>query len=339
MKRLPLLFLLLIPLAFFAFKSPGSVPEGECIDCHSDLIDNTVVHPITEQGCEFCHTATGEEHPGEKAGFTFDSPFPDMCYMCHDDKNRLMHVHSPVAEGDCSVCHDPHSSKYKSLIKDDFSDNACVDCHFIETETAMTVHGPVMEGNCQDCHNPHQSDHKYNIKKESKEMCLSCHDQEIKIGNRVIESVADNLERKQVIHEPIKSGDCTTCHTPHSGDYPNLLIASYPVKQYAEATVENFELCFICHDSDLLTEEETQFGTNFRHGKKNMHYLHIRGNRGRNCNLCHDLHGAPNKHILQNSVMFGKWDMPLGLELTEHGGSCATGCHKRLEYSRKIVAE
>ena len=336
MKKSLLLLLLPIPAAFLASEIPGELAEGDCIECHADLIDNTVVHPITEQGCEFCHTPTGEEHPGDKAGFTFDSPFPDMCYMCHDDKNKMSYVHSPVSEGDCSVCHSPHSSKYKSLIRDEFSDNACVDCHYIETKTATTVHGPVGEGRCQDCHDPHQSDYQFTIKKGSKEMCLSCHDEQITVGEREIESVADNLEKGQVIHEPIKSGDCTTCHSPHSGDYANLLIASYPVKQYAEATVENFELCFVCHDSELLTEETTRFATSFRNGNKNLHFLHISGNRGRNCNLCHDLHGAPNKHILQNTVMFGKWEMPLGLELTEHGGSCATGCHKRLEYSRII---
>lgn len=335
-KFIPFLSIPVILFAFFSFRTPPTSTEEGCMKCHSEMIDNKFVHPITETGCQFCHEATGEKHPGKTSGFKVTSSYPDMCYMCHDDKNHMENVHSPVSEGDCSVCHDPHSAPNKSLISDYFGENACLDCHYIDTESATTVHGPVMEGDCQNCHDPHQSAFPNQIKKESKELCLSCHSEKIKDGEREIHSIADMLKKGNNIHDPIKNGSCVSCHTPHSGNFPFLLTGKYPVKQYADASVENFELCFQCHDGNILIEASSKTVTNFRNGTTNLHYLHIKGNRGRNCNLCHNTHGAPNKHLLEESVLFGKWQMPMGLELTENGGSCATGCHKRLEYSRVI---
>jgi len=310
--------------------------DASCSECHIDLLENEVVHPIAEEGCEICHETTGAEHPGEATGFKLTDSYPGLCYMCHDDKNQKENVHYPVQEGDCSGCHSPHSSSNKSLILDDFSENACLDCHYIETDDANIVHGPAGKGECQVCHDPHQTDYPGMIKKESKEMCLSCHNEDIKSDNGILKSIATVLVDGNTIHAPIANGDCIICHLPHSGDFPFLLIGAYPVQQYTEATVENFDLCFMCHDSDLMTADSTGYATNFRHGTKNLHYLHINGNRGRNCNLCHNAHGAPNSHILEETVLFGKWNMPMRLELTEQGGSCATGCHKRLEYNRTI---
>jgi predicted CXXCH cytochrome family protein len=248
----------------------------------------------------------------------------------------MSNVHTAVADGDCSMCHSPHSSLNKSLISDGYSENMCLDCHYIEIESAKIVHGPLMEGDCISCHDPHQSDYANALKMTPNELCLSCHDELIKINGREIRSIKENLESGYTIHEVISSGECINCHMAHTADYPDLLVANFPVNQYSNATVETFELCFMCHDSELLTAETTEYGTNFRNGTKNLHFLHINGNRGRNCRLCHDIHGAKYEHLLQESVMFGKWEMPLGLLLTEDGGSCATGCHKRKEYSRLI---
>lgn len=339
MKRFALILLIIPLVAAYAFRNPVSLrtsAQDDCLECHKDLVENKVVHPITETGCQFCHTSNGEKHPGKNAGFEFTAGYPEMCTNCHDNKNTMSSVHSPVEDGDCSVCHTPHSSANKSLIHDSFSENACLDCHYIDTEFAKSVHGPVREGKCQTCHDPHQSNHTFQLKKDTKALCLECHSEEIDGDGQKIRSISADLVKGNKIHGPIKDADCMSCHFPHSGDFPYQLVGNYPIKQYADATVENFELCFNCHNEELLTEHSTVKGTNFRNGTKNLHYLHISGNRGRNCNLCHNAHGAPNDHLLENAVLFGKWMMPMGLELTENGGSCATGCHKRLEYSRVL---
>ncbi len=327
-------FAVLFLMTGFAFRNPGLNTQNECIKCHSAIIDNKVVHPLLESGCDYCHESTGEEHPGEKQGFKTSSSYPSLCYTCHDDKNSKSHVHTAVADGDCSVCHSPHSSPNRSLILEGFSDNICLDCHTIETETAKVVHGPVMKGQCLDCHDPHQSEYPNALKLAPNELCLYCHNKTITNRGREISSIQQHIKKGNSVHEVISTGECIICHTPHTGNFPDLLVANYPENNYAEAKVESFDLCFMCHDSELMTTETTESGTGFRNGKKNLHYLHVNGSMGRNCSLCHDPHGAPGQHMLKEYVMFGKWKMPLGLELNENGGSCATGCHKRKEYSR-----
>lgn len=326
--------------ALLSIERPGNTGNAEakdkCIDCHGDLIEGSVVHPITEEGCDLCHSSTGKKHPGKEIGFKLTEPYPDLCYMCHDPKTTKEQVHTPVKEGNCSDCHSPHSTDNRSLILNDYSENTCLDCHYIETEDIKTVHGPVMKGDCQSCHDPHHSDNAYNLKKELKDMCLSCHDKEIESADRKLDAISPLLVEGNVIHGPVDNGDCTSCHLPHSGKFPYLLVSEYPVEQYADATAENFDLCFMCHDIDMLTQQNTDYATNFRDGTTNLHYLHINGNRGRNCNLCHNAHGAPREHILEETVLFGRWEMPMKLELNETGGSCATGCHKKLKYSRVI---
>ncbi len=335
-----LLTLIIGIFALISIERPGNIGNAEgkdkCIDCHGDLIEGSVVHPITEEGCDLCHSSTGKKHPGKEIGFKLTEPYPDLCYMCHDPKTTKEQVHTPVKDGNCSDCHSPHSTDNRSLILNDFSENTCLDCHYIETEDIKTVHGPVMKGDCQSCHDPHHSDNPYNLKKELKDMCLTCHDKEIESADRTLDAISPLLVEGNVIHGPVDNGDCTSCHLPHSGNFPYLLVSEYPVEQYADATAENFDLCFMCHDIDMLTQQNTDYATNFRNGTTNLHYLHINGNRGRNCNLCHNAHGAPREHILEETVLFGRWEMPMKLELNETGGSCATGCHKKLKYSRVI---
>ena len=227
MKNLLILSIILLAGVISGYNSPGGIPDGECIDCHSDLFDKKWVHEVASGGCDFCHIPNGLEHPGNEPAFSFETTIAEMCYMCHEAQNSMPSVHYPVSEG-----------------------------------------------------------------------------------------------------------ECTLCHSPHAGDYPGQLIAAYPSQPYTQASIDSFELCFQCHDSELMSAESTDYATNFRNGTKNLHFVHLNGNRARNCNMCHGLHAANNEHILKEKLVFGKWNMPLNLELTENGGSCATGCHKRLEYER-----
>ena len=93
----------------------------------------------------------------------------------------------------------------------------------------------------------------------------------------------------------------------------------------------------ISHDihADLMNLEKTDF-TMFRNGERNLHFVHVNKEKGRNCSLCHDVHAAKNAQLIDTTVKFGRWDMPLNYIATDDGGTCATGCHKELSYSRAI---
>ena len=324
-------------LRIISFKSDSELTnkQEKCIDCHGDLMAEKFVHPVAVDGCSLCHISTGEEHPkADVTGFRLSDEYPQLCYNCHDDKNSKDNVHYPVKDGFCSTCHSPHSSSNVSLIHSDFSENSCLDCHVMEIENKVSGHDPAEKGTCISCHDPHQSDYPRMIKTTLNDLCLGCHDRVISPNGTEINNIKQTLAEGNTIHDPISTGDCIICHLPHSSDYPRLLIGQYPLQQYTEAKVENFDICFMCHDSEMITADSTEYATNFRNGKLNLHYLHINGPRGRNCNLCHNAHGAPGKYLIEKTVKYGNWDMPMEAVFNENGGSCATGCHKKLEYSR-----
>ena len=123
-------------------------------------------------------------------------------------------------------------------------------------------------------------------------------------------------------------------HRAHGSEFRALLVDAYPEEEYVPATTENFGLCFLCHDTGILDEEETEWATGFRNGKQNLHRLHIQGNKGRNCRMCHNLHGSMQPFLLEECVGFGSWEMNLNFAPREDGGSCLPGCHGKLAYTR-----
>jgi len=251
----------------------------------------------------------------------------------------MKYVHKPLKSDDCVGCHDPHSSNNQKLLKLD-SPALCVSCHkdFAGVrESATSVHTASFEEEaCLSCHNPHASKIKRLLTDKSKDLCLKCHDKEItKPDGKKIVNIGKHLDENDHKHKALKKR-CTGCHDPHfSKDLTVLLKYKYPVKNYTVAMEESYELCFRCHDTDLLMLEKTTTGTQFRNGDQNLHYLHINKNKGRTCMNCHDVHAANNTKLIAKTVKFGRWDMPLNYIDTEIGGSCATGCHKKEEYKRE----
>ncbi|MDH5604858.1 MAG: hypothetical protein OEY51_13000, partial [Cyclobacteriaceae bacterium] len=120
----------------------------------------------------------------------------------------------------------------------------------------------------------------------------------------------------------------------HSTDKHTLLVADFPEGSYAAAEVNNFILCFMCHSPGLFQDKETESGTNFRDGKKNLHFTHVNGQKGRNCTMCHNVHGSKAVKLIAENVKFGNWDMPIKYTPNEKGGSCQPGCHEKKTYTR-----
>ncbi|MEZ4999557.1 MAG: cytochrome c3 family protein [Bacteroidales bacterium] len=153
------------------------------------------------------------------------------------------------------------------------------------------------------------------------DLCLSCH--------------RSLIAGKEYVHSPVGEGECTFCHNSHSSANRALLTEPFPETFYAEASSENFILCFSCHDSDLLLSPTTDYATNFREKQENLHFLHIKGQKGRNCFVCHDMHASTLPHILRNSITFGEWTMKVDFIPAENGGTCYSGCHGPKSYSRE----
>lgn len=259
-----------------------------CIECHSDLLNLEVKHPVAEDACDNCHLPTGESHPEEGVrGFTLLDKIPDLCFFCHEEFGSPAYQHMPVSNGDCLSCHDAHGSSERALLRS-----------------------------------------------EEQELCLSCHNQTYISDSSRTENIRQLVTGKQMEHSAITGGACIQCHKAHVSEFRSLLLEDYPQETYVEGGPDHFPLCFLCHDPDMIELEQTEWGTNFREGTRNLHHLHIKGNKGRNCRLCHNLHGSPQKYLVEERIAFGEWDMKMNFKPNENGGSCLPGCHGYQAYTR-----
>lgn len=313
-------------------KSPQS---ALCAECHDmEMTEGPVKHkPVADGTCTGCH----EPHQSNNSALLM-SEKPELCNQCHTKVSleaSMENIHYPF-EDDCANCHSTHSSEQTDLLNEKIPD-LCYLCHDMQStiKEAAVVHKVINEGlGCSNCHSPHASDQGMLLKKREKELCLDCHSKTIKTDERILSNIGMFLKEGNHIHGVIETDGCIICHSPHTSDNPSLLNGTFPSGMYAVAVGENFDLCFTCHDAALMESAVTQTATNFRNKEQNLHYFHINGEKGRNCNLCHNLHGSPSEHLIADKVWFGKWEMPIKFLSDENGGSCLTGCHSEKIYRR-----
>lgn len=321
MEKLAIFQGLLVLMLSFPLSAQGDDVPGACKDCHSDLIGQEHMHYPAEDACDNCHTAKGNEHPQDGVpGFELAEPLPGLCFLCHEEYLKSS-LHAPVEMGECLMCHSAHGSENPDLLLKSTEVSLCGECHDLSMANKKFKHQALEAGTCSSCHNPHESGYASLLKNQKQALCLDCHE---KLRNEA------SLPWQ---HYPFED-DCGSCHEAHSSELHTLLKMSFPAGIYAGGQSENFELCFSCHDRALMEEEETSTSTAFRDGKKNLHFLHLNGGKARSCKLCHNIHGSSNKFLLADVVPFGHWNMPVGFAPSESGGSCNTGCHARISYSR-----
>lgn len=285
-----------------------------------------------------CLSLPWNQAPGKaEAGLSYQT---SDCLECHEDLLNKEMKHYP-AEDACDNCHEATGATHPfgdslGFRLMDSSPALCYYCHE-EAEAFAFAHTPVMEGQCLDCHDAHASSRSSLLLDTETELCLSCHDRDYGKDGKGTGNIGKLIRGSQrVVHTAITEMGCTTCHQAHGSEFPSLLADSYPEEDYVPSEAENFGICFLCHDSDILEAEESEWATGFRQGKVNLHRVHIQGNKGRNCRMCHNIHGSAKPFLIEESVVFGSWEMPLHFVPSPEGGSCLTGCHKKLSYTRDL---
>jgi predicted CXXCH cytochrome family protein len=285
--------------------------------------------------------------PAERVILLHYRPVNAECITCHGAliKNSVVH---PDLESSCDICHTSNGKEHplKNIRGFDLSEKVpvlCYNCHsdFQEkSESSKVVHGPLKDkSSCINCHNPHSSPNSRLLKDATNDLCLKCHDRTITNDSVKIRNIRQSITNAKSVHQALEAG-CITCHNPHYSEKKALLVANFPAgQQYIKATADNIELCFMCHDKDLLEAKTTVAATNFRNGKTNLHYLHVKGDKGRNCTMCHDVHGAQNEKLITDKLKFGNWEMKIKFEPSAIGGSCLTACHSEKKYDRTIPKE
>lgn len=295
-----------------------------CLSCHADKIKQKHVHGPTATGdCIACHSP----HESNNGALVLKEG-SELCFICHVDMQGVFkkkYVHSALAGG-CTSCHNPHGASTKKLLSAD-GDKLCFQCHPAIEETvtkAKVVHQPIKTAKgCASCHAPHSSDSEKLLPKTGKDLCLDCH--------------KDVVQKDQtVLHGPLREGKCTPCHNPHGSAYDKLLVKGFNPDFYIAYTDKEYELCFTCHNRDLLRYPATSYATGFRDGERNLHFLHVNiKDKGRSCKACHLMHAGVLQKMVAEKTLFGKWSLPLRFTKSETGGSCAPGCHQKFNYDRK----
>ncbi|MBI5118046.1 cytochrome c3 family protein [Candidatus Poribacteria bacterium] len=179
----------------------GDSMQSLCFSCHdAAIINQRQAHGPTAAGkCASCHNP--HESDSRKL---LAQPLPDLCFKCHDKPMQTaagpiknikswmeanFHPHGPLAEGDCTSCHNPHGSANFRILKASFP------AGFYESFT-----------------------------EESYELCFSCHDRRSVLYEETTELTGfrDGPRNLHYLHvnKPLKGRKCTACHNVHASDNP-----------------------------------------------------------------------------------------------------------------------
>jgi DmsE family decaheme c-type cytochrome len=208
-----------------------------------------------------------------------------ICITCHEEFEenlRKRSVHTPVAEKECSGCHNPHTSRHAMLLAAE-SGEMCQECHDdLFPAEVRSSHEVFVNGECASCHDPHASDNDMNLIRGGSALCFECHKE---LGEKIVDN--------EFQHEPVTKS-CLKCHSPHTSvRSENLLKDAQP------------ELCVECHKTGKLT---------FKQMHENYPVETAR------CSACHDPHGSNTAGILYDNVHEPVSDRECG-ECHEKAGS------------------
>jgi predicted CXXCH cytochrome family protein len=240
-----------------------------CLECHKEI--NQIVtkavykhEPLRkDKGCLNCHV------PHASTGQLFllkDRP-PALCKTCHQTEQPVFtqkHQNYPVADSNCISCHDPHGSDIKGMLyansHEPVRNKNCTECHqdpnspsplkinkqgtllcrqchreMIELAFSKNrLHWPLVDyKGCLNCHAPHGAKQKKLLNGTTLTVCGKCHADTVEL-----QAWSKKNPKNKKLCEPVKTGNCISCHAPHSSD--NILL-------FNRSSI-NAELCGGCHE-------------------------------------------------------------------------------------------
>jgi predicted CXXCH cytochrome family protein len=311
-------------------------PATLCISCHQDATPGAHAHAGTGD-CLSCHYAHASDHDA-----LLQAPGRELCVGCHADDIALgagARVHGPVMV-DCLPCHAPHGTPEPALLRAPAID-LCTSCHG-DTGTSDEAHSHALvdDQGCLNCHGAHAGHGPELLAAEPVELCLTCHAKDIpRADGSVVAGLADLARPEAHRHAPLDDRGCGGCHELHGGSHDFLLTRPFEGRFYQAFDEAAYALCLECHDLAAFTEARTTTGTAFRNGDLNLHYVHVAlpGAKGRSCRVCHTAHASTSPKLMRKRTPFGEWSIPIELEVTDTGGSCAAGCHRARSYDREAA--
>jgi predicted CXXCH cytochrome family protein len=173
------------------------------------------------------------------------------------------------------------------------------------------IHGPysVVTNSCSYCHSTHNATSplleggKYGIVSGTNNLCMACHD-----GTNGSPKLESSYATNK--HSQVPDVSCTSCHDPHNPgtkENPNSLHNTYKKASTASGQVNDFSLCFTCHNKDKdvnikqYYENETVVGES-GHNITSSIDSGSELNGQIPCAECHETHGSKNIKMLRTTL-------------------------------------
>jgi predicted CXXCH cytochrome family protein len=137
---------------------------------------------------------------------------------------------------------------------------------------------------------------------------------------------------------------CTDCHRddaevskgPHGSSYPPILRARYEMEAGTEESLENYALCYKCHDRTSILRDDS-FRTDF--SGRGGHSGHLAS--GASCSVCHSPHGVIDDGVSGSHTHLINFDtravsalsgntVPFFTDNGSFSGSCTLVCHGKI---------
>lgn len=202
---------------------PTEEANGLCLGCHE-----TADHPTWDGSaherrglkCIDCHSMHSFESEVNQLK-TVDAA--TGCYECHQPirAQMLRTSHHPVREGllGCESCHNPHDGSTPKMIRADWTNELCYQCHTEKRGPFLWEHAPVRE-NCLNCHNPHGTNHDKMLVAKQPFLCQQCH-----LNTRHPGTLYDGTNSGSTIAGASSRSiahSCKNCHqNTHGGNAPS----------------------------------------------------------------------------------------------------------------------
>lgn len=206
------------------YIDPKNIKTETCIKCHPNKSQGKYVHTAVAQGCDNCHTAASDKG---KTTITDVATGGDLCAMCHEAVKATVQ-HGPYKQGQCLVCHDPHTSNYPKQLRASVND-LCLQCHGPEADRTIVDTPPevvIFQGKV-----------KLPVAYLDNVPVLPL---KYGLGHPVEKHpVADVVNPKTKITFAM---NCLSCHQPHAGNVPAMLVNDQQ---------NNMQFCKTCHVNEM----------------------------------------------------------------------------------------
>lgn len=176
-----------------------------CLTCHPTKNQGKHVHAAVGMGCEGCHQAISRDG---QTMITLLATGGSLCAKCHAINNNRVQ-HAPYAQGQCLICHNPHSGAYPAETRAAVS-TLCLVCHMPNQPGAsLSADGKrvsLLDGITYD-----------RVEWQRAPKINSRHGERTVAGSDGSKAEAKDSGK---VNDEI---DCLACHQPHAGKAEHLL--------------------------------------------------------------------------------------------------------------------